>query len=101
MLFTDRLSCESAAEVLSTEGMMAKEIEKLWKSEDYWAIWFAAALFAGIISGAVTMVPKVGGWAANPLDAFSGDLGLWLALLGVGLRFQGGGKAWHEGGLAC
>ncbi len=64
---------------------MGKEIEKLWKSEDYWAIWFAAVLFVGIIIGAVSMVPKVGKWVANPADAFAGDTGLWIAALGIGL----------------
>ncbi|HUV12764.1 MAG TPA: putative sulfate exporter family transporter [Acidobacteriota bacterium] len=64
---------------------MGKEIEKLWKSEDYWAIWFAGALFIGIIIGAVSTVPKVGKWVANPADAFAGDTGLWIAVLGIGL----------------
>ena len=64
---------------------MGKEIEKLWKSEDYWAMWFAAVLFVGIIIGAVSMVPKVGKWVANPADAFAGDTGLWIAALGIGL----------------
>jgi uncharacterized integral membrane protein (TIGR00698 family) len=64
---------------------MSKEIEKLWKSEDYWAIWFAAVLFVGIILGVVSMVPKVGRWVANPADAFAGDTALWLVVLGLGL----------------
>ena len=64
---------------------MSKEIEKLWKSEDYWAIWFAAALFGGIILGVISMVPKVGRWVANPADAFAGDTGLWVVVLGLGL----------------
>ncbi len=64
---------------------MGKEIEKLWKSEDYWAIWFAAVLFVGIILGVVSMAPKVGRWVANPVDAFAGDTGLWIAVLGIGL----------------
>jgi uncharacterized integral membrane protein (TIGR00698 family) len=64
---------------------MGNETAKLWKAEDYWAIWFALLLFAGIIMGAVSMVPKVGKWSASPLDAFPGDLGLSIALLGLGL----------------
>ena len=64
---------------------MSKEIENLWKSEDYWAIWFAMAIFTGIISGLITMVPKVKKWAANPVDAFPGDLGLWIVALGIGI----------------
>jgi uncharacterized integral membrane protein (TIGR00698 family) len=64
---------------------MNKEIEKLWKAEDYWTIWFAVVLFAGIIVGAITMVPKVHKWVENPLAAFPGDLILWIAVMGVGL----------------
>ncbi|MBC2694745.1 MAG: putative sulfate exporter family transporter [Desulfobacteraceae bacterium] len=64
---------------------MSKEIENLWKSEDYWAIWFAAAIFTGIISGLITMVPKVNKWVANPVEAFPGDLGLWIVALGIGI----------------
>ena len=64
---------------------MSKEIEKLWKTEDYWTIWFAAALFVGIIAGGITMVPKVGKWVENPLQAFPGDLWLWLGVMGLGL----------------
>jgi uncharacterized integral membrane protein (TIGR00698 family) len=64
---------------------MGNETEKLWKSEDYWAIWFALALFIGIVCGAIWTVPKVGGWTANPFDAFPGNLALSIALLGIGL----------------
>ena len=64
---------------------MGKEIEKLWKSEDYWAIWFATAIFAGIISGLITMVPKVKRWTDNPFEAFPGDLGLWIVVMGIGI----------------
>ncbi|MFC1520926.1 YeiH family protein [Elusimicrobiota bacterium] len=65
--------------------MMRKEFEKLWKSEDYWAIWFAGILFSGIIVGLITAVPKVKRWAACPVDAFPGDLMFSLAGLGLGL----------------
>jgi uncharacterized integral membrane protein (TIGR00698 family) len=64
---------------------MGKETEKLWKSEDYWAIWFALALFFGIIVGAISSVPKVGKWTTNPLEAFPGDLGISIAILGLSL----------------
>jgi len=64
---------------------MSKEIEKLWRSEDYWSIWFAASLFVGIIAGAITRVPKVDKWVSNPIAAFPGDLAGWIAVLGVGL----------------
>ena len=64
---------------------MSKEIEKLWKDEDYWAIWFATAIFAGIGTGLITMVPKIKKWVANPAEAFPGDLGLWVVVLGIGI----------------
>jgi uncharacterized integral membrane protein (TIGR00698 family) len=64
---------------------MGKEVEKLWKSEDYWAIWFASALIGGIALGAITLVPKVARWTANPLEAFPGPLFLQVAMLGLGL----------------
>lgn len=64
---------------------MSKEIENLWKSEDYWAIWFAMAIFTGIISGLITMVPKVNRWTNNPFEAFPGDMALWIALMGIGI----------------
>ena len=64
---------------------MSKEIENLWKSEDYWAIWFATAIFTGIISGLITMVPKVNRWTNNPFEAFPGDMALWIALMGIGI----------------
>lgn len=64
---------------------MSREIENLWKSEDYWAIWFAAAIFGGITTGLITMVPKVNRWTDNPFEAFPGDMALWIALLGIGI----------------
>ena len=63
---------------------MGREVEKLWKSEDYWAIWFAVILFLGIILGGITMVPKVGKWVSNPADAYA-DIGVWIPVLGLGL----------------
>ena len=64
---------------------MGSETEKLWKSEDYWAIWFAVALFLGIICGVISFVPKVSGWTTNPFDAFPDGLGPSIAILGAGL----------------
>ena len=62
---------------------MGREVEKLWKSEDYWAIWFAVILFLGIILGGITMVPKVGTWVSNPADAYTDAAG-WIPVLGLG-----------------
>jgi len=64
---------------------VGKEIEKLWKAEDYWAIWFAVILVLGVSFGVITMVPKVGTWVSNPLDAFPGVLLPQVAFLGLGL----------------
>ena len=64
---------------------MGQETEKLWKSEDYWAIWYALVLFVGIVAGVISFVPKVGTWAANPLEAFPIDLAASIAFLGIGL----------------
>ena len=64
---------------------MGKELEKLWKSEDYWAIWFALILVLGIFFGAITTVPKVAKWVSSPLDAFPGPLLPEILLMGLGL----------------
>ena len=64
---------------------MSNEVEKLWKSEDYWSIWYAVVLFVGIIAGAINLVPKVQRWVSNPIAAFPGELVGWIAVLGVGL----------------
>lgn len=64
---------------------MSNEVKKLWKSEDYWSIWYAVVLFVGIIAGAINLVPKVQRWVSNPIAAFPGELVGWIAVLGVGL----------------
>jgi uncharacterized integral membrane protein (TIGR00698 family) len=70
---------------------MRKEVENLWKSEDYWAIWFSVVLFGVILGGAVVSVPKVGKWVANPVLALSGQYaGIALLCLGLGVLFAVG-----------
>jgi uncharacterized integral membrane protein (TIGR00698 family) len=64
---------------------MGKELEKLWRSEDYWAIWFALILVAAIFLGGITLVPTVARWVDTPLAAFPGNLLPQIALLGAGL----------------
>ncbi len=64
---------------------MGKEVEKLWKHEDYWAIWFAIILFGGIGLGLIPRVPKVQKWVASPLEAFPADIAPWIPVLGLGL----------------
>jgi uncharacterized integral membrane protein (TIGR00698 family) len=70
---------------------MTKEVENLWKSEDYWAIWFSVILFASILAGAVVTIPKIGKWTTNPLTAFSGQpLGIAALCLGLAVLFTVG-----------
>ncbi len=70
---------------------MSKEVENLWKSEDYWAIWFSVVLFGVILGGAVVSVPKVGKWVANPVLSLSGQyVGIALLCLGLGVLFTAG-----------
>jgi len=70
---------------------MSKEVENLWKSEDYWAIWFSVVLFGVILGGAVVSVPKVGKWVANPVPSLSGQyVGIALLCLGLGVLFTVG-----------
>ena len=64
---------------------MEREFEKLWKSEDYWAIWFAVLLFAGVGFGAIPMVPKVGKWVGSPGEAFPAGVAASIPVLGAGL----------------
>jgi uncharacterized integral membrane protein (TIGR00698 family) len=64
---------------------MGKELEKLWRSEDYWAIWFALILVVAIFLGGITLVPKIARWVDTPLAAFPGNLLPQVALLGAGL----------------
>ena len=63
---------------------MSSEWEKVWKSEDYWAIWFSIVLLAGVITGAIQGVPRPGTWVTDPRTAFAGKL-LPLAMLALGL----------------
>jgi len=70
---------------------MSKEVENLWKSEDYWAIWFSVLLFGGIFAGLISQVAKIGKWVGNPLTALSGQyLGLALLCAGLGVLFTAG-----------
>lgn len=64
---------------------MAREIENLWKSEDYWSIWFALVMFTGIISGVISVVPKVQGWVSDPTLALPASVAGWVLVLGAGL----------------
>ncbi|MFP4624216.1 MAG: hypothetical protein ACLFRX_08585, partial [Gemmatimonadota bacterium] len=64
---------------------MGEELRKLWRTEDYWSIWFAVLIFLTIAVGAVAGAPRLQRWATDPLLSLSGRteglivLGLALA----------------------
>ncbi|HSL18488.1 MAG TPA: putative sulfate exporter family transporter [Methylomirabilota bacterium] len=64
---------------------MSSELEKVWKSEDYWAIWFSVIILAGAVTGLVHGVPKLRSWVSNPLEAVDAAMLAPLVLLAVGL----------------
>ena len=51
-------------------------------SEDWWAVWLAGLVMAGVVAGAIGAVPGVGRWAALPTEAFAGRAA-GLAALGI------------------
>ncbi|MFC1525869.1 YeiH family protein [Candidatus Latescibacterota bacterium] len=60
-----------------------RQISQLWKTEDWWAVWLAFALFA--FASCIPRVPKPGTWVANPAEGLPLDLVGPLLLLMVGL----------------
>ena len=58
---------------------------ELYKSEDWWAIWFAASILLWIGLGITDTVPKIGKWTSNPFDAFPNEVVFPLIMLGLGL----------------
>ena len=52
---------------------MGKELEKLWKSEDYWAIWFAVILVLGIFFGGITIGAEGREVGLEPARRLPGD----------------------------
>lgn len=58
---------------------------EIYRSEDWWAIWFAAAILTWIGLGITNTVPKIGRWSANPAHAFPDELLLPLLLLALGI----------------
>ncbi len=51
-------------------------------SEDWWAVWLAGLVMAGVVAGAIAAVPGVGRWTALPAEAFAGRAG-GIAVLGL------------------
>jgi len=71
---------------------MSNGASALWKSEDWWAVWFGFVLMGTSLSGAIVRVPRIGKWTDNPLDALgigSSDgtifLSLFLLMMGLGV----------------
>ncbi|MDH5197954.1 MAG: YeiH family protein, partial [Gemmatimonadota bacterium] len=63
---------------------MSSELQKVWKSEDYWAIWFSIMLLAGVITGTIHGVPRPGTWVTDPRTAFAGKV-VPIVTLALGL----------------
>ena len=53
-------------------------------SEDWWAVWLAAVVMAGVVAGFIGGVPGVGRWTALPTEAFAGRAA-GLAVLGLAM----------------
>jgi uncharacterized integral membrane protein (TIGR00698 family) len=60
---------------------MTTGISSLWKSEDWWAVWFGFLLILASLTGLVTEVPKVGRWTDDPLTALGAGTGEGIILL--------------------
>ena len=56
----------------------------LLASEDWWAVWLAGLVMAGVVAGLVGAVPGVGRWTRVPTEAFAGRVG-GLAALGLAM----------------
>ncbi len=61
---------------------MGKELQKLWKTEDYWAIWLGLGIVA-IALAAYSAGSTIKGWAVSP--------GSWTDLGGLGADLAGHG----------
>ena len=56
----------------------------LLASEDWWAVWLAGLVMAGVVAGLIGAVPGVGRWTSTPAEAFAGRTG-GLAALGLAM----------------
>ena len=56
----------------------------LLASEDWWAVWLAGLVMAGVVAGFIGAVPGVGRWTALPTEAFTGRAA-GLAVLGLAM----------------
>jgi uncharacterized integral membrane protein (TIGR00698 family) len=45
-------------------------ISSLWKTEDWWAVWFGFIMIAFAIWGGAGKAPKLGVWVTDPADGF-------------------------------
>ena len=64
--------------------LMKPKRNPLIASEDWWAVWLAALVMAGVVSGFIGAVPGVGRWTSLPTEAFAGRAG-GLAVLGLAM----------------
>jgi uncharacterized integral membrane protein (TIGR00698 family) len=61
------------------------KISELWTTEDWWAVWLGAVIFA--LTPWITQIPKTKTWSTNPFNSLTGDLvfPVLLLMLGMGL----------------
>jgi uncharacterized integral membrane protein (TIGR00698 family) len=64
---------------------MSSELEKVWQSEDYWAIWFSGLLITGVMMGVIQDVPHLRPWVTRPWTAFGAGTLIPLVMLALGL----------------
>jgi len=66
----------------SVENSKTK-LSDLWRLEDWWAVWFGGILLFLTSVGLVKVVPKIGKWTNNPVEAIPSDLIIPLIILFV------------------
>ncbi len=59
------------------------KLSDLWRLEDWWAVWFGGILLFLTAVGLVKLVPKIGKWTNNPVEAIPSDLIIPLIILFV------------------
>jgi len=59
------------------------KLSDLWRLEDWWTVWFGGILLFLTSVGLVKIVPKIGKWTNNPVEAIPSDLIIPLIILFV------------------
>jgi uncharacterized integral membrane protein (TIGR00698 family) len=62
-------------------------LSRLWKKEDWWAIWIAALAILLTCLGFVSAVPKIGSWDSNPIRSIGSLLPLFYLYIGIAIPF--------------